>query len=259
MEGGRFIMNTNIIVYHTASCGVLIKIGRKAVGVDAFSKDPDGLYPDTPPQVKAELFAGIEKGGIGTLLFTHAHGDHFCPEDTAEALGRNPELMIISTEEVIGKLRGMAPDRGRMYEVSPEEKGNVKIWFPGGCAELFNSTHMGEVYAGVQNLTAMVEMEGKRMVLLGDAWPREELFVRIGAWEQTPDILIAPFPVIGLPSSRRLLVKHLKPAQILALHLPKPERDSQNWLASAKKVCESAKDGLPMPWFGEKPGKMYCL
>ena len=97
------------------------------------------------------------------------------------------------------------------------------------------------------------------MVLLGDAWPREELFARIGAWEQTPDILIAPFPVIGLPSSRRLLVKHLKPAQILALHLPKPERDSQNWLASAEKVCESAKDGLPMPWFGEKPGKMYCL
>ena len=236
---------------YVSNAGLVLEAEGESIGIDLFSRDSSGLYPDTPPQVKAELFAGIEKGGIVTLLFTHAHGDHFCLEDTAEALGRNPELMVISTEEVIGKLCGLAPDGGRMYEVSPEEKGNVKIWFPGGCAELFNSTHMGEVYAGVQNLTAMVEMEGKRMVFLGDAWPREELFARIGAWEQTPDVLIAPFPVIGLPSSRRLLVKHLKPAQILALHLPKPERDSQNWLASAKKVCESAKDGLHMPWFGE--------
>ena len=252
-------MNPNITIRHTASAGVLITIGRNSIGVDAFSRDSNRLYPDTPDSVKTELWEEIEKGSIGTLLFTHTHGDHFCLGDTLEALNRNPDLTIISTEEVIGRLQKAASGKGRLRAVSAEENGNVKLRFPGGSLEIFNSRHMGEAYAGVQNLTAMVEMEGKRMVLLGDAWPREELFARIGAWEQTPDMLLVPFPVIGLPSSRKELVKYLRPVHILALHLPRPERDDENWLASARAVCERSEDGLPRPCFGEVLGKLYCF
>lgn len=252
-------MNTNITIRHTANAGVLIKIGRNSVGVDVFSRDPDGLYPDTPDAVRTELLDEIERGSIGTLFFTHAHGDHFCLEDTAGALERNPELVIISTEEVVGRLRKAAPGRGRMYAVSAAEKRNVIMQFQGGTAELFNSRHMGENYAGVQNLTVMLKMKGKRIVLPGDAWPEAELFARIGAWERESDVLIVPFPVIGLPSSRRVLAKYLKPAHILALHLPRREMDDQNWSASAKAVCERAADGLPMPYFGEKPGETCYL
>lgn len=252
-------MNTEITIRHTANAGTLIKIGRNSIGVDIFSRDLNGLYPDTPAGVKAELLEIIGAGGIETILFTHGHGDHFCLEDTVEALKRNPKLAIISTEEVIGRLREAAPGKGKLYDVSLKEKGNVKTEFPGGFLELFNSKHMGEEYGEVQNLTCMLEMEGKKLVLPGDAWPKEELFARIGAWSSKPDVLIVPFPVVGLPSSRRMLAAYLKPVHILALHLPRPEMDRQNWLASAKAVCERAKDGLPKPFFGETLGKVYHL
>ena len=252
-------MSGEIAIRHTASAGVLIKIGRNCIGVDAFSRDPNKLYPDTPAGVKAELLEEIEKGSVGALLFTHHHGDHFCLEDTLEALKRNPELVIISTQEVIGQLRQAAPGYGVLHAVSPEETENIRMQLPGGALEMFNSKHMGEAYAGAQNLTCMLEVGGKRLVLLGDAWPERELFVRIGVWCAEPDALIVPFPVIGLPSSRRGLANALKPAHILALHLPRPEMDAQNWLASAKTVCERAKDGLPMPCFGEELGRVYHL
>ncbi|NBK94063.1 hypothetical protein D5278_19225 [bacterium 1XD21-13] len=252
-------MSGDIMIRHTASAGVLITIGGSCVGADVFSRDPAGLYPDTPADVRAELLKEIGRGGIETLLFTHGHGDHFCLEDTVEALRRNPSLEIISTETVIGQLQKAAPGCGKLKSVSPAEKGNVMLHLPVGTLEIFNSRHMGEAYAGVQNLTCMLEIHGKRLVLLGDAWPEAELFAKIGAWASTPDVLIVPFPVIGLPSSRRLLAKYLKPAHILALHLPRPERDEQGWLASAKEVCERARDGLPLPCFGERLGQVYYL
>lgn len=252
-------MNAEMTICHAANAGVLITIGRNGVGVDIFSRDPGRLYPDTPTEIRTALMEKIEQGSIETLLFTHSHGDHFCLEDTIEALKRNPKLEIISTEDVIERLHEAAPGYGKLYAVSTAEKNNVKMRIPGAALEVFNSRHMGETFAEVQNLTCMLEMEGKKIVLPGDAWPETELFVRIGAWSPEPDALIVPFPVIGLPSSRRELVKYLKPVHILALHLPRPERDEQNWVASAKAVCERARDGLPMPWFGNELRKTYYL
>ena len=250
-------MNPIITIRHTASAGVIITIGRNSIGVDAFSRDPNRLYPDTPDSVKTELWGEIEKGSIGMLLFTHAHGDHFCLGDTLEALNRNPELTIISTEEVIGQLQKAASGRGRLCAVSAEEKGNVRIHFSNGSLEIFNNRHMGNAYAGVQNLVFMLEVDEKQIVIPGDAWPEAELFARIGEWSAKPDVFIAPFPLIGLPSSRREIAKYLKPVHILALHLPRPEMDIQNWIDSAKGVCKRTEDGLPMPDFGEILGKEY--
>lgn len=250
-------METDMVIRHTANAGVLISIGRNRLGVDLFSKDSEGLYPDTPAVLKAELLDEIERGHIGALLFTHGHGDHFCLEDVAEALKRNPDLAVISTDEVIELLRSEVPFGKRLYAISSKEKGNVKMYFPNGSLELFNGRHMGEAYAGVQNLVLMLEVDRKKIVIPGDAWPEQELFARIGAWSSRPDVFIVPFPLIGLPSSRRMIERYLKPVHILALHLPRPEMDGQNWVASAKAVCEKTKDGLPMPDFGEIPGKEY--
>lgn len=250
-------MKTNIVIRHTANAGVLINIGRNSLGVDLFSKDPEGLYPDTPTELRTKLLDEIERGNIGALLFTHGHGDHFCLEDVVEALKRNPDLVVISTDEVIGHLQAAGSFGGRLYAISSKEKGNVRIYLPNGSLELFNSRHMGEAYARVQNLVIMLELGGKQIVIPGDAWPAPELFERIGIWSSKPDVLIVPFPLVGLPSSRRMVKKYLKPAHVLALHLPRPEMDEQNWIASAKAVCEKTKDGIPMPEFGEILGKEY--
>ena len=51
-------MSGDIMIRHTASAGVLITIGGSCVGADVFSRDPAGLYPDTPADVRADYFYG---------------------------------------------------------------------------------------------------------------------------------------------------------------------------------------------------------
>ena len=70
-------MDGRMSVRHTANAGVLITTKAGAVGVDLFSRDPQGLYEDTPADLQEELLEEIGKGRIGVLLFTHGHGDHF--------------------------------------------------------------------------------------------------------------------------------------------------------------------------------------
>lgn len=242
---------------YAANAGMLIDTGKNAIGVDLFCRDFQGLYRDTPESLKESLFAKIESGEIGTLLFTHEHGDHFYLPDVLEALQRNPDLLIISTEEVLRLVRGQESRRGKLWEIEKALRENVTVSLPGFQLELFNSPHQGEEYADVQNLVCMMEAEGKKILMPGDAWPKPELFARVREWSESLDWLVAPFPFVGLPSVRRMIDRNLKVGQILAVHLPRPEKDSQGWIQGAKKVCMRAKDGLPAAAFAEIPGEEY--
>jgi hypothetical protein len=252
-------MEKELSVLHTANAGVLLKIGNNTLGIDMFSRDPEGLYQDTPEELKIDLLGRIEKGEIQTLLFTHEHGDHFCPEDVQEALRRNPKLCIISNEAVIGQIRRLSPQAEDLRQIPRCGTENASIELPGFSLELFYYRHMGEAYAQVENLVCMVRTKMGRLFIPGDAWPEEQLFARVEAWSENIGWMMAPFPLVGLPSVRRAIDSHLRIGHILAFHLPRPERDDQSWLAGAKNVCSRAKDGLPAPVFAEKLGEKYDI
>lgn len=252
-------MNPEITIWHTANAGVLIKRGRYTVGVDVFSKDSKGLYSDTPKDVREKLLKAIERREIETLIFTHEHEDHFCFEDVLEALCRNPDLSIISTEEVICRLQKMESYIKNAHMISSKQTGSIQIEMPGYSLTLFNSVHMGEKYRNIQNLVCMIEADGKRIVIPGDAWPKPELFERISRWSSRIDLIIVPFPLVGIPSNRKNILRYLKILKILAVHLPRREKDTQGWIASTKRVCENVEDGLPKAIFGEPLGKIYTM
>ena len=252
---------------HTGNAGVLIymeETDEAVLGVDVFCRDRKGLYMDTPKEERKRLLALIGRRELTTLLFTHEHGDHFCLEDVLEALKENPGLHIISTQAVIRRIREKS-GAGILTEIRREETGTVKIGLGSGAREhaaaltLFNAPHMGEQFAEVQNLVCLLEAGGKKILLPGDARPDAELFERTASWSPVIDWLIGPFPLLGLPSSRKKMAAALTVRHALAVHLPRPERDIHGWRASAVKVCERASDGLPVPLFGDAPGVTYRL
>ncbi len=252
----------NVTAWFTGNAGIVIYIEGKehaAVGFDVFARDADGVYADTPEAIRQELLREIREKRLRTLVFTHEHADHFCPEDVAEALDMNPELRIISTEETIRRIRALHPETGRLTAVAAAGKKYRVVDLPDMRLTLYNSMHMGERYADVQNLACLMEINGKHVMLPGDAAPEKLLYERAAAWSQDIDWLIGPFPLVGLPSSRRLILQNLKLGHILALHLPRPERDTEGWRENALHICETADDGLPMPLFAEEPGKLYRL
>lgn len=265
---------------YVSNAGMVLLAGGQAVGIDVFSRDPAGLYPDTPPGIRRELLEEIERGNLKTLIFTHGHGDHFCREDVEEALGRNPDLQVISTDPVIeelteigaGKLlSGMGEslwegtqllsERRRLRAVTREETRSGPFWMKLGSFRVgfLHTIHEGVPYAQVPNLTLLIEAAGQRWVVPGDAAPGKELFTQIAGWSSRIDWFFLPFPYVGLGSVRRLLEDLLDIRQIFVLHQPRREADEQNWREQARRICRQARDGLPMPVFPEEPGGWYRL
>ena len=240
---------------YVSSAGIVLVSEKDSIAIDCFCKDPGKQYPDTPPEVRGELLQEIGVGKLNSLIFTHEHGDHFCPEDVKEAWKRNPNIQIYAGDKVTEILSRTGISQSNLIKIKAPERrtlGNFQIDF-------LDSLHEGEQYADVANLTLLIKIEEKRVVVTGDAAPCEALFQRIATWSGEIDWLFAPFPYVGLRSNRRMLEKYLDIANIFVLHQPRKEADVQNWVDSAKRVCENAKDKLPGPIFPEALGEWYVL
>lgn len=242
-------------VRYVSNAGLILVMKGSSIGIDCFSQDQTKLYPDTPPEVREELWTEIEEGNLETLIFTHEHGDHFCPEDVKTAYERNEKLQICSGKQVVEMLCQKGISQSNLVEIqAPEwmELGSFRVGF-------LDSLHEGEQYANVQNLTLLIEAGERRFVVSGDAAPCAELFEQIGEWSRRVDCFFVPFPYVGLRSTRKLLAESLDIQKIFVLHQPRKEADIQNWVKNTKQLCQRAEDGLPAPIFPEELGDWYKI
>lgn len=233
---------------YVSNAGLLFLIGKKRIGIDCLCKDSAKLYQDTPKDIRENLDADI-------LIFTHEHEDHFCAEYVKEAWEKNLKLQIYGTEKVIALLGETDISETNLHVVadgSVLEVDDFNIAF-------LQSIHEGEQYENVENLTLLINKGSQKCIVTGDAMPCRELFERIYKWSVCIDWLFAPFPYVGISSTRKLMKEHLDIKHIFVLHQPRKESDTQNWVANTKRVCENAKDGLPKPLFPEVLGDWYNL
>ena len=231
-------MRTDTFVRYMANAGFLLARGGRAVGIDVFAADSQGLYKDTPRQIRDELFAGIRAGEISALLFTHEHGDHFCAEDTALACSLNPSLQVFGSKKICRILADRGTDRKQLHELTdsgdPPEclVSLLRRSFKDENASLriLPAVHEGAHYADIQNLCFLLFVGGDYIVFAGDAALGDTLFQDIAAWSEEIDWLFIPFPAVGIGSSRRAMMNAFKTVRhVFACHLPRPERDAQQW------------------------------
>lgn len=233
---------------YVSNAGIILNVGGRTIGIDCLCKDSSRLYSDTPSQIRKQLNPDI-------LIFTHEHEDHFCQEYVKEAWEKNPNLIIYATEKTVKVLREINIPEGNLYQVADGDENEVDSLH----IKFMQSIHEGDQYANIQHLTLLIRMGEKHLVVIGDAMPCKDLFKKISAWSSHIDWLFAPFPYVGLRSTRKLLKEYLDIENIFVLHQPRKEADVQNWVANTKRLCENAKDGLPQPIFPECLGDWYCM
>ena len=100
-----------------------------------------------------------------------------------------------------------------------------------------------------------------------DTWEKAEsemqrlavntLLAKRGLTPEEIDWLFAPFPYVGLRTTRKRLTEYLHIRNVFAFHQPRPEMDGQNWIGSTRRVCELAQDSLPKPIFPGTLGEWY--
>lgn len=240
---------------YMCNAGIVLTSEDIMIGIDCFCRDSNHLYQDTPDEACTELLKEIQESRLQALIFTHEHEDHFCAEYVREACQRSKALRVFAKSQVIHILRKEGVLEEQLIEIrTPCKKsfGEIQI-------EFIETLHEGEQYANVQNLTLLIKKEDKHLVITGDAAPTKELCQRIADWSKRVDWLFAPFPYVGLHSTRKLMKEYLDIKDIFVLHQPRQEADTQGWVESAKRVCEQAKDGLPQPIFPENLGEWFYL
>jgi L-ascorbate metabolism protein UlaG (beta-lactamase superfamily) len=110
--------SAELTVTHIAHSGFLLTDGHKKVLVDALTY-PSPRWKFSAPS--AELREKMEQGqppfdGVGLLLITHAHSDHFAPPPTVNFLLHNPKAVALATPEARDLMKKWVPDYAKVAE-----------------------------------------------------------------------------------------------------------------------------------------------
>ena len=117
--------NKPIEVTYIANEGFLIAVGEEKVLIDALQRNRFG-FASTPEVVLERMNAGRPPfDGIGLMIVSHAHADHFNADMVCGFLAHRTEVNLVSSPEVVSDLAdsscGEIPQAiERIREVNPE-------------------------------------------------------------------------------------------------------------------------------------------
>lgn len=165
--------------------------------------------------------------GIDLALASHHHADHFGSDQVRRFLLGHPQAVFLSAPQVVESVDPDGLD-GRLRALYPAEGESVSTQVAGIGVTVFN-LHHGRSRIEVQNLGLLIDLDGFRILHIGDT--------EISAGEVRPlrlhelgiDLALLPAWYLTEPPFRGA-VAEIRPARIAAMHL--------------------ANEGAPSSWFG---------
>ncbi len=244
-------------VTYISNAGMLVEMGDKKILIDSLCDSTVPIYKATPDEIKGKIIGGVSPfDGIDLMLFTHHHSDHFEPKSTVEFINCQPSVVLVSTGETIRRLIAQDPslDKNRLVvldlqvgEVKAFEINDIRI-------QVISMVHDGKDYQDVENFAYLLEVNGKRILHVGDAKPMAENYGHLNLIEQSIDLLLVPFPYVGIPSGQLVIANQIKPKKIAAIHLPYKEKDRFNWIEGTKKSFGRVREQFVETVFLEEVG-----
>lgn len=225
-------------VTYVSNAGVLLEMGNKRILIDSLCKSPVPIYKDTHEVIRDQIIYGVPPyDRIDVILFTHHHGDHFEPINTAEFMRRNPSAVLVSTPETSRRLKAQTAELDDSRLISPALKVGEEAEYEikGIRIRVLSLTHEGKDYQDVENYAFLIEANGKRVLHVGDAKPMAENYGHFDLGRESIDLLLAPFPYVGIPKGQAVIQNHIKPKKVAAIHLPHQDLDRFHWIEGTKK------------------------
>ena len=96
-------------IRYVANAGVLVTVEGHRFLIDAPIRDGIPPYATSPVDERARLeSASAPYDAVDAILITHWHEDHFSPEAVAAHLRRNGRAVLVSSPEVVARVRAVA-------------------------------------------------------------------------------------------------------------------------------------------------------
>ena len=245
-------IESSVEVTYLANEGFLIARGEKRVLVDALFP---GIrhYPVVPDQVAAAMESGRSPfDGVDLALASHHHGDHFGADQVRRFLLGTPGAFFLSTPQAVESVNPSGLE-GRLRAHYPPEGESASVELSGIEVTIFN-LHHGRSRVATQNLGLMIDLDGFRVLHIGDTEISANEIRPLRLDEREIDLALLPAWVLTEPSFSGV-VEEIGAASVAAMHLATPGAPS-SWFGSAgsraRRVAEIERR-YPEAWVPNEP------
>ncbi len=152
------------------------------------------------------------------ILFTHYHGDHFSKSLTAQYLKINKKAMLFGSGQIT-KSFSQFKDRTITIHTKDYQKQTVNVHKTQITGVKIN--HAGKRHVNVENVGYIINLNGKKILHVGDTnWMEEiNLFEQLYLVNETIDIAFLPYWMLLEETAQELIKKYINPKYVVATHI----------------------------------------
>ena len=238
---------------YVANAGVMLTLDGHKILIDAPIRDGIKPYATSTADERRRLEgATVPYDGVAAILVTHWHEDHFSAEAIAEHLRHNRRTVLVSSREIVGRVRAIAADLGadRFAGITPEPGHSAAVTVGSVKVHVLRARHNPTRRWPEEHVAFLVE--GSQTVLhTGDA---EVTPANFAVLRNLPRVDVAVMPYWHLLNSTRrnkTIVPIIRPARMVGMHLaPDDAAEAQREIAAGKldaTLCVTPGMELPFP------------
>lgn len=255
-------MNQLCQITYVCNAGILVQYKGKKILIDGLCNSIVPAFINPTDKTIKEIISGIPPfDNIDIMLFTHYHTDHFEAGNTAATIKNQPNITMVSTAKTVSMIKPLISSYGnnQTLVLSPTVHTSEYITINSIHIRAISLIHDGKDYRDVQNLAYLIEIEGKKILHVGDAKALDENFKDLDLIREDIDLLLAPFPYVGLPSGRKVIKNFIQPKKVGIIHLPYKDKDTDGWIDATKRSFERVKNDFVETIFFEELGASICI
>ncbi len=209
-------------VTYLANSGFLVEAGETSFVIDAFLEKPYSAYVGLPHETAQDLEEG--KGifeDLDLALVSHVHRDHFQADFACRAL-EGTDAMLATSQQVLDTLHELcAPTR--VQELHPKLGDTVSFEYEGIAVDAFRMAHGGDRRGKIQNLGQVIELEGWRVLHLGDADTAASVWAPHDIASRKIDVAFVPYWFWSSKEGRKIIEQRIHARHLIAVHVPRDE------------------------------------
>ena len=248
-------------VTYIANEGFLVASGEKKVLIDALFDSGLQGYRRIPAALRPFLEGGVGAfEGVDLVLTTHHHADHFGPHAVINHLRANPSARFVSTPQTAGRVRLLLRDepelRPLFQDLLPSEGDRISFSHRGVLVDALNLHHGRDRSPPVQNLGYLVNLDGFKVLHIGDSEAGADVFGPLGLAAEKIDLALLPAWYLTNESWAKVVRTQIRPRYIVAMHIAEPGAPAHYFGddGSYEKRLSTIRRNFPAAVILERPG-----
>lgn len=203
--------------------GFLVERSGHKVLIDALYRAGVPGYEVHSPELQQQLeWAREPFDGVDLVLATHVHNDHFDPGAVGKFLVENRDAVLVTTPQAADRLMRVFPAfsaiADRVQATHPPEGSKKKFEF-GDIKLTVMTLHHGRDVP-FQNLGFLIEIDGAKLLHLGDTQILHAEMGRFGMNNEQIDVAFVPFWLLLGETGQRMIRETIAPRKIVPMHVP---------------------------------------